>query len=220
MSYDPTIGRWTSEDPIAFKGGDPNFYRYVGNQPDSYTDPTGKRAFRPFTPPQNTYIDGLKSDLQNIIGLAVKCGLLNNQTASSAQKYVNSVPYGNLYIFPDDDGSGGKTEGLSGWLGDDWTAFNSSFFGDTTYNQVVTLLHEGYHHGANYWPKLEPEGSKSPAENFAQNIAGILASSPCLFADWNRMNAKNRGARPGNLPAPFPPPIWPQPWQFRNFNPA
>jgi RHS repeat-associated protein len=31
--YDPTQGRWLSEDPIAFGAGDPNLYRYTGNSP-------------------------------------------------------------------------------------------------------------------------------------------------------------------------------------------
>jgi RHS repeat-associated protein len=39
--YDPTIGRWLSEDPIGFKGGDHNLYRYVKNAPTVATDPTG-----------------------------------------------------------------------------------------------------------------------------------------------------------------------------------
>lgn len=47
MSYDPRIGRWTSEDPIAFEGGDANLYRYVGNSPTNYTDPTGLLAKEP-----------------------------------------------------------------------------------------------------------------------------------------------------------------------------
>jgi RHS repeat-associated protein len=39
--YDPTVGRWISEDPIGF-GGDPsNLYRYVENNPITYVDPTG-----------------------------------------------------------------------------------------------------------------------------------------------------------------------------------
>jgi uncharacterized protein RhaS with RHS repeats len=42
MSYDPTIGRWTSEDPIGFKAGDTNLYRYVGNCPTNVTDSSGE----------------------------------------------------------------------------------------------------------------------------------------------------------------------------------
>ncbi len=39
--YDPTIGRWISEDPIGFEAADPNLYRYVGNNPTNATDPSG-----------------------------------------------------------------------------------------------------------------------------------------------------------------------------------
>ncbi len=39
--YDPTIGRWTTKDPIGFAGGDTNLYAYVGGNPMSYIDPTG-----------------------------------------------------------------------------------------------------------------------------------------------------------------------------------
>src|SRR5262249_92248 len=39
--YDPVIGRWIVEDPIGFKGGDTNLYRYVGNAPANSTDPFG-----------------------------------------------------------------------------------------------------------------------------------------------------------------------------------
>src|SRR5208283_5277438 len=38
---DPSIGRWTSEDPLGFAAGDTNLYRYVGNGPTDGTDPTG-----------------------------------------------------------------------------------------------------------------------------------------------------------------------------------
>jgi RHS repeat-associated protein len=38
--YDPTIGRFISEDPIEFQGGI-NFYRYVDNRPTRFVDPTG-----------------------------------------------------------------------------------------------------------------------------------------------------------------------------------
>jgi RHS repeat-associated protein len=39
--YDPATGRWISEDPIGFNAGDPNLYRYVGNSPTNFTDPSG-----------------------------------------------------------------------------------------------------------------------------------------------------------------------------------
>ncbi len=38
--YDPTVGRFLSEDPIQFGGGR-NFYRYVGNAPNNLIDPMG-----------------------------------------------------------------------------------------------------------------------------------------------------------------------------------
>jgi RHS repeat-associated protein len=42
--YDPTIGRFISEDPLGFVEG-VNFYAYVNNNPINLNDPTGKNAF-------------------------------------------------------------------------------------------------------------------------------------------------------------------------------
>jgi RHS repeat-associated protein len=39
--YDPSVGRWLSEDPIGFAAGDVNLYRYVGNSSTMRTDPNG-----------------------------------------------------------------------------------------------------------------------------------------------------------------------------------
>lgn len=40
--YDPSVGRWTSKDPIRFRGKQLNFYVYVGNDPVDGTDPSGR----------------------------------------------------------------------------------------------------------------------------------------------------------------------------------
>ncbi len=39
--YDPRTGRFSSEDPIGFNAGDPNFYAYVSNNPINSVDPYG-----------------------------------------------------------------------------------------------------------------------------------------------------------------------------------
>jgi RHS repeat-associated protein len=44
---DSFTGRFISEDPISFQGGDSNLYRYVFNSPTKFIDPTGEIAFLP-----------------------------------------------------------------------------------------------------------------------------------------------------------------------------
>ncbi|MBK7705468.1 MAG: RHS domain-containing protein [Acidobacteria bacterium] len=39
--YDSNVGRFISEDPIGFAGGDVNLFGYVWNQPLKYRDPVG-----------------------------------------------------------------------------------------------------------------------------------------------------------------------------------
>ena len=48
--YDPTVGRWLSEDPVQDKPFEPatlNVYAYVSNNPMLYVDPTGKILILP-----------------------------------------------------------------------------------------------------------------------------------------------------------------------------
>jgi RHS repeat-associated protein len=50
--YDAEVGRWVSEDPAGFDAGDMNLYRYAGNSPVIYVDPSGM-AFDGFAKAQN-----------------------------------------------------------------------------------------------------------------------------------------------------------------------
>jgi len=49
--YDPGTGRFISEDPIGFAGGDSNLHRYVGNEPVGFVDPSGLLRERPQADP-------------------------------------------------------------------------------------------------------------------------------------------------------------------------
>jgi RHS repeat-associated protein len=47
--YDPNVGRFISEDPLGFGGGDVNLYAYVQNNPVNRIDPFGLKPGDPFT---------------------------------------------------------------------------------------------------------------------------------------------------------------------------
>ncbi|MEN0059807.1 MAG: RHS repeat-associated core domain-containing protein, partial [Bdellovibrio sp.] len=93
--YDPEVGRWTSKDPILFKGGDTNLYGYVGtvgkvpnvepnlygysfNDPINFIDPEGLTG----RPAQARHADGstqlYSQQCQNIY---------------ACRKFVNDVQY-------------------------------------------------------------------------------------------------------------------------------
>jgi RHS repeat-associated protein len=56
--YDPNLGRFISEDPIGFGGGDLNLYGYVSNSPGSFTDPSGLCPFCHYGDPLTFWTNG------------------------------------------------------------------------------------------------------------------------------------------------------------------
>lgn len=57
--YDPTIGRWTTKDPLGFAGGNTNLYGYCSNDPMSCRDPFGLYDMWDFGNDTLTYFAGV-----------------------------------------------------------------------------------------------------------------------------------------------------------------
>jgi RHS repeat-associated protein len=65
--YDPSAGRFMSEDPTGFKGG-VNFYPYVTNDPTDQTDPMGFDSDSQFCRRLREKIDHVRQNIQRRIG--------------------------------------------------------------------------------------------------------------------------------------------------------
>jgi RHS repeat-associated protein len=61
--YDPSVGRFISEDPIGFAGGDVNLYGYVHNDPVNLVDPLGL-APSPISPEIRAAIESAMHDAE------------------------------------------------------------------------------------------------------------------------------------------------------------
>jgi RHS repeat-associated protein len=61
--YDPSIGRWISQDPLGFEAGDSNLYRYVNNRPTATTDASGLQAATPTPTPTPMFLEKKSSAL-------------------------------------------------------------------------------------------------------------------------------------------------------------
>jgi RHS repeat-associated protein len=73
--YDPATGRFISQDPIGFGGGDANLYRYVGNGPTNATDPSGLEAIlviyvETIGMPRNVDLDQVGDNMEQILQAA------------------------------------------------------------------------------------------------------------------------------------------------------
>jgi hypothetical protein len=100
MSYDPTTGRWISQDPIAFKGGDANLYRYVGNNLANFTDTTGLQDTPVATPPVNVTILDPGSSKRDTNGNKRKKGFIGS--LATWGYYCGSLFDGNDDVVADD----------------------------------------------------------------------------------------------------------------------
>ena len=106
--YDPTIGRFITPDPIGFMGGDTNFYRYVGNDPVNFRDPSGLvQSGIPQTSVLDTIsntFDSFNKGVQNFFSPNPKSssatlgGASNNTGSKVADKDIKIEPKKYLYF--------------------------------------------------------------------------------------------------------------------------
>ncbi len=66
--YDPSAGRFLSEDPIELDGG-VDFYVYVGNNPTNFVDPLGLYTVKPGVPPPSPALDKLLTCMDGCAGV-------------------------------------------------------------------------------------------------------------------------------------------------------
>jgi RHS repeat-associated protein len=74
--YDQNVGRFISEDPLQFDGGD-NFYAYTENNPVLYVDPFGLVRYN-FGPPRTVPVTGQTAAALNCLEHCLQC-LTNNR---------------------------------------------------------------------------------------------------------------------------------------------
>jgi len=82
--YNPTTGRFLSEDPIGFAGSGPNLYAYAGNDPVDFNDPFGMD--KGGGPPGCT---GLNCIPWQLLGMAGFGGPRGNPQFNAGQAGVN-----------------------------------------------------------------------------------------------------------------------------------
>ena len=66
--YDPNTQRFLSLDPIEFDSGDYNFYRYVGNDPVNFVDPSGLASDMVIPVSTNHSLNSFAQDLSGPTG--------------------------------------------------------------------------------------------------------------------------------------------------------
>jgi len=88
--YSPEMGRFISEDPIGFGGGDVNFYSYVGNRPVNVNDPLG--LFAPAIAAVPAVAEAVVAGVGIISGMAIGDWIWDNFFDESSEEDACPVP--------------------------------------------------------------------------------------------------------------------------------
>jgi RHS repeat-associated protein len=81
--YNTELGRFLSEDPAGFQGGDANMFRFVRNRPTAFSDPSGLLTIDPAF--RSDCLPALKQALDIVRNIS-----LTNKTCNCAYKQIGS----------------------------------------------------------------------------------------------------------------------------------
>jgi RHS repeat-associated protein len=151
--YNPSTGRFISEDPIRFWGG-MNFYGYVYNSPGNFIDPLGLCG---------------KSAANNDFTLGVRA---SGQTYSQCLA-ANSANYSLAGAFNQDSGTAKLVAGND---------VASLLFGDASEGQAGLLLEEGGAHSVSAGIGTVGTMGRRTASVFDLNLAGTTGRAPAILA--------------------------------------
>ena len=123
-AYDPELGRWISEDPIAERGGR-NLYGFVANRPNSEKDLLGLIISVVGGGPQFDYAEGVPKELGQgtlWVGVAAKCSTITIDGGGTAPVYKNGIQ------LPDWKGAQATTDVVNGNKQEQENNFNNFEF--------------------------------------------------------------------------------------------
>ncbi len=112
--YDASVGRWMSEDPIGFVGGDGNLYRYATNSSTSLSDSTGTVAIvcqcqRTSLGAPGSFVTSFYDVVVNCTGLAATCC---QAACKGSEPYVSFKWTGRWYLLGTTESDGPTANGI------------------------------------------------------------------------------------------------------------
>jgi RHS repeat-associated protein len=152
--YDPSVGRFISQDPIGFSAGDSNLYRYVLNSPVNATDPSGLEPVKDQAKTVKYFIESL-ADLPE----TKKIGTAKGAEAERELIRLGEVQWNFLPANPDLNGSLGRYiyTAKGGWIDmshfmfyagrayQAWSSKNKIYHGDLhKYHVIKGTMDDGY----------------------------------------------------------------------------
>jgi RHS repeat-associated protein len=190
--HDASTGRWGQVDPSGYAGGDSNLYRYVGNQPTNWTDPSGLAApplyYIPFPPPGNVFKSQFgewKIEQRKIDGLrGSPWGCFARITFTPNKKQCNADVIAFVQIVRSWDLVGTRWTPTTAHAGPNKIAFRTLRSGWAIDRQPTKYAWYGF------TPEGEPEPNPKPSDVLGEKIRQIRA-----------------GASPGRKGLPFAPAV-------------